>query len=142
MCHLGKQSYHKNKNNLRFSDSLEDHSDIGEQSSSHVTRWTDCALSSFSKASSAEPLIVNRFALIYTMTEFEYSIWKGCQQIYLHFWYSLEKNLFSFILEVLSKLLPTKQSCLILALFFIISSKYGRTHSFGFVIPLFMSFLT
>lgn len=78
MCHLGKQSYHKNKNNLRFSDSLEDHSDIGEQSYSHVTRWTDSALASFSKASSAEPLIVNRFALIYTMTEFEYSIWKGC----------------------------------------------------------------
>lgn len=52
------------------------------------------------------------------------------------------KKLFRFIQEVLSKPLPTRQSCLILALFFIISPKYGSSDSPGFIILLFIYFLT
>ena len=48
---------------LKFSDLLEDQSDIREQSSSHIIRWIDSTLSLLSKASSAEPLRVDQFAL-------------------------------------------------------------------------------
>lgn len=49
---------------LRSSDPVEDHSDAGEQSYFAVIRWTDSPLSSLSKASSADPLVVDWFALV------------------------------------------------------------------------------
>ena len=55
---------------------------------------------------------------------------------------SCVEKLFIFMQGVISKPLPTIHSCLILASFFIILSKYGRTNSSGLVIPLFMSFFT